>query len=42
MKTFKCSICGFKYKDEETANKCKAYCEKHNACSIEITKKEIK
>lgn len=35
---YACSVCGYIYKDKETAEKCEAYCKTHNQCSLEITK----
>ena len=40
-KGFKCSVCGLHYVDNETAEKCYAYCSAQNACSIEITKESL-
>jgi len=39
---FKCSICGFFYKDEQLAQKCEDFCKAHKSCSLEITKYAIK
>ncbi len=36
-----CEICGFGYRDAETGSSCKTFCEEHNSCSVEITKKAI-
>lgn len=36
-----CEECNFAYNEKETAKKCQEFCEKHHACSIEITKNSI-
>ncbi|MBI2558691.1 hypothetical protein HYW20_05185 [Candidatus Woesearchaeota archaeon] len=41
-KYFECEACNFVYKDKKIAEECEAYCKKHYACSIEITKHAIK
>lgn len=38
---FQCSDCGLHYKDAKIARKCEAYCKKHKACSMEVTKHSI-
>ncbi|HLE07299.1 MAG TPA: hypothetical protein VI933_01600 [archaeon] len=38
QKSFSCKICGFAYKEKIWAEKCEAWCKKHNSCSLEITK----
>jgi hypothetical protein len=38
---FQCEICGFGYKDLDTAERCEEYCDINESCSIEITKKAI-
>ena len=40
-KYFQCEECGFLYKDKKWAQKCEAFCKKHNSCSLEITKHAI-
>jgi len=39
---FVCNICNFKYEKKELAEKCEAYCNKHNSCSLGITKYAVK
>ena len=39
---YKCSKCGLYYKDKKLADKCKAWCSKHNSCNIEIIKNSVK
>ncbi|MDE1855302.1 MAG: hypothetical protein KGH57_03235 [Candidatus Micrarchaeota archaeon] len=34
---YACSVCGYIYEKKEDAEKCEAYCRKHNACSLAIT-----
>lgn len=41
-KLFKCGECGYLYEDRQTAEECENFCSKHNACSLEITKKAVK
>ena len=38
MQLFKCPECGLKYREKKIAEECKAFCKKHNACSLEIIK----
>jgi hypothetical protein len=38
---FQCELCGFGYKDLDTAERCEEYCDAHGSCSLEITKKAI-
>ncbi len=38
---FLCEICGFGYDKTETAAACESFCEKHNSCSVEITRKAV-
>ncbi len=38
----KCEECGYVYKDGRWAEKCEAWCKKHNSCNLEITKHSIK
>lgn len=33
-----CEECDFAYKDQETAEKCEAWCKKYHSCNMEITK----
>ena len=39
---FKCSICGFFYKEEQLAQKCEDFCKAYNGCNLEITKRTVK
>ena len=41
-KYFQCSVYNFYYKTESLAKKCEDFCEKHNSCSLEITKHTVK
>jgi len=34
-----CELCGFGYKDLNTAEQCEQYCDTHGSCSLEITRK---
>ena len=34
---YECSECHLKYKDKEWAEKCRAWCRKHQSCNLEIT-----
>jgi rubredoxin len=38
---FQCELCGYGYRDLDTAEQCEEYCDTHGACSREITKKSI-
>ncbi|MEK7172754.1 MAG: DUF2933 domain-containing protein [Patescibacteria group bacterium] len=38
---YKCSECGFEYKEKEWAEKCKNWCSKYKSCNLEITKQAI-
>jgi len=38
---YQCEICKFYYKTREWAEKCEEFCDKHKACSIEITKHAV-
>ena len=38
---YKCGSCGFLYKGEEIAEKCQAWCDEHQSCSLEITKHAV-
>ena len=37
-KLYQCPECGFRYTDEETANKCQAWCKQYKSCNLEIVK----
>jgi|GEM_PF-488984 len=34
---YQCGECGFRYEDNEWAEKCEAWCKEHHSCNIEIT-----
>ena len=34
---YQCQECGFKYKQEEWAEKCEVWCKEHKSCNLEIT-----
>lgn len=36
-----CSECKLSYKEKELAEKCEAWCKKHNSCNLEITKHSV-
>jgi len=36
-----CEICGFQYKDRETAAECEQFCREHNACNPAIIAKAV-
>jgi len=38
---FLCDLCGFGYKERETAEKCEAWCAAYQSCSLEIMKKAV-
>jgi len=38
---YQCELCGFGYRDLETAERCEAYCTTHGSCSHEIMRKAI-
>lgn len=40
-KQYQCPECGLHYENEETANKCAAWCSEHNSCNLEITKSSV-
>lgn len=35
---YTCTECGFKYREQERAKQCEAWCKEHQSCNIEITK----
>jgi uncharacterized C2H2 Zn-finger protein len=39
---FKCEKCGWLYRDKNIAEKCESYCQKNQACNLEITRHAIK
>ncbi len=41
IKNYQCPVCKLHYRDLKTAKLCEAYCRKHQACSIDITKHSI-
>lgn len=38
---FLCELCGFGYRDLETAERCEQYCYTHSSCSPKITQKAV-
>lgn len=36
-KLYQCQECAFRYKEEEWAEKCEAWCKEHKSCNLEIT-----
>ncbi len=40
-KCFKCSECGFIYKEKSIAEKCESWCRKHKSCNMKIIAKAI-
>ena len=38
---YQCEACGFKYKDEETAKRCEAWCNEHHSCNLDIVKEAV-
>lgn len=40
-KQYKCEECGMSYLEKELAEKCQAWCSKHQSCNIEIIKHAI-
>ena len=41
-KYYQCSNCGFYYSEKSTAEECESWCNEHNSCNMEITKKAVK
>lgn len=39
---YQCEECGLKYENEETAEKCQAWCKEHKSCNLDIIKYSIK
>lgn len=39
---YRCASCGFKYKEKEWAEKCKAWCSEHHSCNLEITRHAVR
>ncbi len=35
---YKCTTCGFSYKEEKWAKQCREWCDRHHSCNMEITK----
>lgn len=35
---YRCSECGFRYKDKEIAEKCQIWCKEHKSCNLDIIK----
>lgn len=42
MNYFKCSACGFFYKERQLAQKCEDFCKEYKSCNLEITKNAVK
>lgn len=40
-KIYVCDLCGYGYKNLETAERCEEWCATHKSCSIEITKDAV-
>jgi len=40
-KVYQCPECGLHYRDDETAKKCKAWCNEHKSCNLEITQHSV-
>ncbi len=40
--TYKCKICGLKYKEKHWAVACEKWCSKHNSCNLGIIKHAAK
>ncbi len=38
---YQCKICGLHYRQKKIALRCQNYCQKHQSCSLEITKKSV-
>lgn len=38
---YQCELCDIGYSDPETADRCEEYCNAHDSCSLEITKKAV-
>ncbi len=34
---YRCPECGLRYRSEELAKKCEAWCKEHNSCNLEIS-----
>jgi hypothetical protein len=41
-KLYRCSECGFEYKEKEWAEKCELWCREHKSCNLEIVKHALK
>jgi len=39
--SYQCEECGFRYRDEETAKRCEAWCKKYHSCNLEIIQNAI-
>ena len=35
---YQCKVCGFHYRDKETAERCHEWCKKHKSCNLGIIK----
>lgn len=40
-KVYICYLCGYGYRDRETAERCEEWCAVHKSCNIEITKNAV-
>jgi len=40
-KYYICPACNFAYEEKQWAEKCQAFCEEYNSCSLEITKHAV-
>jgi len=38
---YQCEICKFYYNEKKGADKCQAWCGKHNSCNMKITKNAV-
>jgi len=41
LQSYKCGYCGLEYPEEKYAQSCHAFCTKHKACSLEITRRAL-
>ncbi len=38
---YQCPVCGLHYRDKDLAVQCEEFCNKHNACNMEISKHSV-
>jgi len=38
---YTCELCGFGYRELETAERCEEYCDTHGSCSPEISREAV-